>query len=182
MLGHVPHRPAHDVVAGRGGPRSASPDEVLTPAIDPPELDRAIALARALLHGAGALRVTVALDAPEPALVECERLRAIVVHESSGPRELPHDAGSDVELPPLPFMHRLPPFEIDAAEGRVAGALGGLEMLGRAVRDIAALLPGRSVVAADFETDDPAIPLGIAGRAGEPLVVLLDEQEFSLDV
>ncbi|MEY2516040.1 MAG: hypothetical protein QOJ89_3398, partial [bacterium] len=88
------------------------------------ELDRAIALARALLHGAGALRVKVALDAAEPALVECERLRAIVVHDSDGAaRELPHDAAGDVELPPLPFMHQLPPFEIDAAEGRVAGAL-----------------------------------------------------------
>ena len=105
------------------------------------------------------------------------------MHEADGgPRELPHDAARDVELPPLPFMHQLPPFEIDAAEGRVAGALGGLEMLGRAVRDIAALLPGRSVVAADFETDDPTIPLGIAGRPGEPLVVLLGEHEFALDV
>jgi hypothetical protein len=146
------------------------------------ELDRAIALARALLHGAGALRVKVALDGAEPALVDCERLHAIVVHDSDGAaRELPHDTAGDVALPPLPFMHQLPPFEIDAAEGRVAGALGGLEMLGRAVRDIAALLPGRSVVAADFETDDPTTPLGLAGRAGEPLVVLLGEQEFSLD-
>ena len=147
------------------------------------ELERAIALARALLHGAGALRVKVALDSPPPALVECARLRAIVVHDSDGAaHERPHDAASDVELPPLPFMHQLPPFEIHAAEGRVAGALGGLEMLGRAVRDIAALLPGRSVVAADFETDDPLVPLGIAGRAGEPLVVLLGEHEFALDV
>jgi hypothetical protein len=79
-------------------------------------------------------------------------------------------------------MHQLPPFEVHVAEGRVAGALGGLEMLGRAVRDIAALLPGRSVVAADFETDDPLIALGIAGRAGEPLVVLLGEHEFALEV
>ena len=147
------------------------------------ELDRAIALARALLHGAGALRVKLALDGDRPVLVDCERLRAIVVHEGDGAvRELPHDAAADVALPALPFMHQLPPFEIDAAQGRVAGALGGLEMLGRAVRDIAALLPGRSVVAAEFETDDPLIALGIAGRSGEPLVVLLGEHEFALDV
>ena len=147
------------------------------------ELDRAIALARALLHGAGALRVKVALDGERPALVDCERLRAIVVHEADGAvRELPHDAAADVALPPLPFMHQLPPFEIDAAQGRVAGALGGLEMLGRAVREIAALLPGRSVVAADFATDDAQVPLGIAGRSGEPLVVLLGAHEFALDV
>jgi hypothetical protein len=124
----------------------------------------------------------VALDSAQPAIVECERLRAIVVRGADGTRELPHDAASDVALPALPFMHRLPPFEIDAADGRVAGALGGLEMLGRAVRAIALLLPGSSVVAADYETNDPDVPLGLAGRGGEPLVVLLGELEFALDI
>ena len=145
-----------------------------------PEL--AVALARELLHGTGALRVSIALDGPHPALVECERLRAIVVRDGDGVRELPHDAASELALPELPFMHRLPAFEVDAAEGRVAGVLGGLELFGRVVRDLAALLPGASVVAADYETNDPAAPLGIAGRAGEPLVVLLGEHECELDV
>lgn len=124
----------------------------------------------------------MALDGVVPAIVECERLRPIVIHGPAGPHELPHDAASDVVLPELPFMRQLPAFEVDGADGRVAGALGGLEMLGRAVRDLAALLPGRSVVAADFETDDPDTPLGIAGRGGEPLVILLGEHEFGLDV
>ena len=153
------------------------------PPSDDPQLRLAVALARELLHGAGALRVSVALDAAPPAIVECERLRAIVVHDADGNRhELAHDAAGDVALPDLPYMRRLPPFEVDPADGRVAGVLGGLEMLGRAVRGIAALLPGTTVVAADFETSDPAVPLGIAGRAGEPLVVLLGEQEFELEV
>lgn len=145
-----------------------------------PEL--AIALARELLHGTGALRVSIALDGPHPAIVECERLRAIVVRDAGGTRELAHDAAGDLALPELPFMRRLPAFDVDAAEGRVAGALGGLEMFGRVVRDLAALLPGASIVAADYETSDPDSPLGIAGRAGEPLVVLLGEHEFTLDV
>ena len=124
----------------------------------------------------------MALDSAQPAIVECERLRAIVVRGADGARELPHDAASDVALPALPFMHRVPPFEIDAADGQVAGALGGLEMLGRAVRAMALLLPGTSVVAADYETSDPDVPLGLAGRGGEPLVVLLGEHEFALDI
>ncbi len=127
--------------------------------------------------------MSVALDASRPAIVECERLRAIVVHDADGTvRELPHDAAGDVALPELPFMRRLPAFEVDPDDGRVAGVLGGLEMLGRAVRAIAALLPGASVVAADYETRDPVVPLGLAGRSGEPLVVLLGEHEFELDV
>lgn len=148
-----------------------------------PQLDLAVALARELLHASGALRVSVALDSAAPAIVECERLRAIVVRDGDGnARELPHDAAGDVALPELPFMRQLPAFDVDPADGRVAGVLGGLEMLGRAVRDVAALLPGASVVAADYETSDPAVPLGIAARAGEPLVVLLGEHEFELAV
>jgi hypothetical protein len=146
-----------------------------------PELARAIALARELLHGSGALRVKVALDAAEPAVIECERLRAIVVHGEHGQIALPHDAANDVELPDLPLMRRLPPFEVDPEEGTVAGVLGGLEMLGRAIAHVAAQLAGESVVAAEYETSNPAVPLGIAGRSGEALVVLLGEHEFELD-
>ncbi len=126
---------------------------------DPPPAgarDRAIAIARELLHGCGALRVSIALDAQPPAIVECTRLGPVVVFEEGAePATLPHDAAGDVELPQLPFMHQVAPFEVDADSGRVAGVLGGLEMLGRAVRDVAALLPGASVVAAEFETTDP---------------------------
>jgi hypothetical protein len=146
-----------------------------------PELALAIALARELLHGSGALRVNVALDATEPAVIECERLRAIVVYGEQGQIALPHDAAGDVELPDVPFMRRLPPFEVDPEEGTVAGMLGGLEMLGRAIADIATQLAGASVVAAEYETNHPAVPLGIAGRSGETLVVLLGEHEFELD-
>jgi hypothetical protein len=78
-------------------------------------------------------------------------------------------------------MHRIGRLEVDPQEGVVAGLLGGLELIGRAVRDVAGLLPGRSVVAADYETTDPQTPLGIAGRAGEALVVLIGEEEFALD-
>jgi hypothetical protein len=125
--------------------------------------------------------VSIALDGDHPAVVECSRLGPVVVHDEHGMRELPHDAASDVALPELPRMHRTGRFDIRPQEGEVAGPLGGLELLGRAVRDLAALLPGRSVVAADYETTDPATPLGVAGRAGEPLVVLLGDEEFALD-
>jgi hypothetical protein len=125
--------------------------------------------------------VSVALDGDHPAVVECERLRAVVIHDAGGRRELPHDAAGDVALPQLPHMHRTGRFEVDTQEGVVAGLLGGLELLGRAVRDIAGLLPGRSVVAADYETTDPQTPLGLAGRAGEAVVVLIGDEEFALD-
>lgn len=149
--------------------------------VEDPELALAVALARELLHGSGALNVSVALDRSEPALIECARLRAIVVREAGGERELRHDAATGVELPELPFMRRLPPMDIDPKTGEVAGAIGGLDMLAQAVRDIAELLPGASVVAAEYETTAADAPLGLAARSGEAVVVLLGEAEFELD-
>ncbi len=147
-----------------------------------PQLDLAVALAREVLHRSGALRVTVALDREEPAVVECERLQAIVVRDAHSERALPHDAAESVALPPLPDMRQLPPFAVDPVTGEVTGVIGGLEMLGRAVRDVAGLLGERSVVAAEYETTDPDMPLGLAGRPGEPVVVLLGDSEFELEV
>jgi hypothetical protein len=142
----------------------------------------AIVLARELLHGCGALRVSIALDTAPPAVIQCTRLGPVVVHEEGArPVTLPHGAAADVAVPALPLMRRLPPFEVDPQTGAVAGVLGGLEMLGRAVREIAALLPGESVVAAEFETTDPEEPLGLAGRPGEPMLVFAGEHELELD-
>ncbi len=148
---------------------------------DDPELALAIALARELMHGSGALLVSVALDRERPTLIECARLRAIIVRTQDGEFELPHDAAADVELPELPLMRQLPPMEVDPQTGQVAGVIGGLEMLAQAVREIAEMLPGVSVVAAEYETTDPDIPLGLAGQSNEPVVVLLGDSEFQLD-
>jgi hypothetical protein len=163
----------------RAALRHGDPRGLLT---TPDERALAVALARELLHRTGALRVSIALDSTLPAVVECERFGAIVVHEEQGELELPHDAADEIALPAdLPTMRQLPPFEVDAAGGEIAGVLGGVEMLARAVRELAALLPGKSVVAAEYETTDPDCVLGLAGRNGEPVVVLLGEHEFELD-
>ncbi len=146
------------------------------------ELARAVALAREVLHRSGALRVSVALDGDAPATIECARLRAIVVRDGAGERELPHDAAHEVELPELPPLHQMPAFAIDPDRAEVTGMLGGLQMLGRAMRGVANLLPPGSVVAAEFETDRQDVPLGLAGRAGEPLFVLIGDEEFELEL
>jgi hypothetical protein len=151
------------------------------------DLDLPIALAREVMRGAGALRVSVLVDRGEaepPAIVELERLGPVRVTQEGAARELPHDAGAGVALPAgFPQLRQLPPFEVLAEEGRVAGPPGGLEMLARALRDVAALLGGESVVAAELPVHGDGQPLGLAARAGdEPVVVLLGDDAFELDL
>ena len=71
--------------------------------------------------------------------------------------------------------------DVDTVAGQVTGTIGGLHMLADAVAEIATLVGGRSVVAADYETTNPGIPLGLAARPGDPVVVLLGDDEFVLD-
>lgn len=152
----------------------------------PPDLDRSIALARELLHRTGALQVSILLvpgeDGGAPGAVRAVRLGGILVVDADGnERELPHSAASDVVLPPLPEMKQLPAMDVDAAAGQVTGTIGGLHLLADAVSGVAALVGGHSVVAADYETTDPARPLGLAARVGEPVVVLIGDDEFVLE-
>ncbi|MBJ7330168.1 MAG: hypothetical protein JHC95_09745 [Solirubrobacteraceae bacterium] len=154
--------------------------------MSPVETNRTIALARELLHRTGALQVSILQDPGEdggdPAAVRAVRLGGIQVVDADGnEHELPHSAASDVVLPPLPEMKQLPTMDVDAVAGQVTGTIGGLHMLADAVTGVAVLVGGRSVVAADFETSDPERPLGLAARSGEPVVVLLGDDEFLLD-
>ena len=142
-----------------------------------------VGLARELLHRSGALRVGFVLDRGEdrePALVECARLSPINVVEDGVREELPHGVELTVAPPPLPEVRQIPGIEVDPERGTVGAPLGGIELLGRAMRDVAELLGGRSVAAADFETLDPEVPLGLAARPGEPLVALVGEEEFEV--
>jgi hypothetical protein len=150
-----------------------------------PDVQRAVALARELLHRSGALRVSAMVDRGqerEPAVVACARLGAIEVTEDGETRALPHDAPVAVSIPELPHLRQLPAIEVDPVEGTVAAPLGGVEMLGRALRAGAEALGGRSVVAADYETTRPDAPLGLAAQPTGALVVLLGEEEFALDL
>jgi hypothetical protein len=48
------------------------------------------------------------------------------------------------------------------------------------VRELAELFPGRSVVSVVFATTDPEIPLQIAARGGDPIVLALGEEQYEM--
>ena len=148
-----------------------------------PEVEQAVGLAREFLHRSGALRVGLLVDRGEqrePAVVECARLAPISVLEDGERSELAHGVKLATAPPPLPEVRQIPGIEADPVAGTVAAPFGGVEMLGRALRELAALLGGQSIAAADFETLDPDIPLGLAARGDEPLVALVGDEQFEL--
>ncbi|HEX2086182.1 MAG TPA: hypothetical protein VHF89_10905 [Solirubrobacteraceae bacterium] len=146
------------------------------------DLDPHVVAVRELLHRAGAIEVQAVVDRGEDrpaALIECGRLRPIEVTEGERTVHLPHTAELDPPPPELPSVPRLPPIEIDPAEGTVSAPLGAIDALSDAVGALAAALGGRSVALAFFQTTDDETPLGIAARTGEPVLLTLGDDQFT---
>ena len=132
----------------------------------------------------GAARVAVLLDVGEP--------EGIVV-ERSGPGALevvldgvaylvPREALSGVAALPVPAPLAPPgsAMTVDGVTGEVVAPIGVLESLGEGVLALAAALGGRTVVTAEFATQDPATPFTLAARRGEPVVLAVGDEHFEL--
>jgi hypothetical protein len=149
-------------------------------------LDEVVVLLREFLHRSGAIRA-VALVGGEPgegaAVIDCGRLLPIEVEAGGRTVALPHSVELEPEPPALPEIRRFAPFEVDAAEGRIAAPPGAVAHLADAVRGLAERLGGRNVAMVQFETDHADAPLAITARAGgeDPLVLALGEEEFEMD-
>jgi hypothetical protein len=147
------------------------------------ELDPVVVTLREFLHQANAVQVQAVVDrgAEAPALVSCGRLEPIEVVRGDEIVHLPHGVELEPQPPAdLPSVPPLPPFEVDAESGTVTGPLGGVEAVARAVEALAGHLPARSVAVAFYPTTEPELPLGIAARVGEPLVISIGEQQFTM--
>lgn len=134
---------------------------------------------RRFVHAAGALEATLLLDQGEeapPLVVECPAVGPVLLGEGEDVVQLDADRLAAEPLP-LPEVKSLPPFEVDAVRAEITAPLGGIEHHARAVRAVAELFPGRSVLSVQFATTDLEMPLTIAARAGEPLVLGLGAEE-----
>lgn len=133
---------------------------------------------RSFVHAAGALEATLLLDQGSevpPLVVECPAVGPVLLGEGEDGVQLDADRLAAQPLP-LPDVRELPPFEVDAVRGEITGPLGGVEHHARAVRELVALFPGRSVLAAAFATTDPQTPLQIVVRTDDPIVLALGEE------
>lgn len=146
-------------------------------------LDGPIVALREFLHATSALEAQGVIDrgGDEPyAVVTVGRATPIEVVDTDRTVHLPHAVELDVEAPVFGHVPQLPPFEVDAEEGTLSGALGGVQALAEQVEALARELGGRSVALAFYPTTEPELPLGIAARAGEQTLLTVGEQQFTL--
>jgi hypothetical protein len=144
----------------------------------------AIATVRAFAERSGAERVVLLVDpgdGGEAAMIEATG-GAIAVTAEGSSFEVPATAMVPATPLPLPDVRPAPPTAIsfDPETGELEAPLGVVAKLGRAVLGLAEAFGGRSVATADFGTRRPDLPLTIAAREGDPLVVAAGDRRFVL--
>jgi len=149
----------------------------------PQSLEVALATVQAFAEQAGAERVVVLLDGGEDALpVIVERFEdgGLQVTEGESARVAAPDAG----VAPLPLrgLRAVPASALtaDPETGELAAPLGSVQLMADSVLALACALGGRSVATATFATRDPDLPLTVAAREGEPVVLDLAGRHFAL--
>jgi hypothetical protein len=145
----------------------------------------AIATVRAFRERSGALRVVLLVDRGDDtaaAMLECGPGGALELTEGDRTLEVP--AGMSVDAAPraLPDIRPAPPasVSIEPETGQLEAPLGAVANLGDAVLGLAGAFGGRSVATAEFATRDAGLPITIAAREGEPLVIAVSDRRFEL--
>jgi hypothetical protein len=140
-----------------------------------------VATVRDFAERSQASRVVVLLDRGD------ER-PATMLEWLAGSLELVED-GIPVVVPdepdaPLPLGDLRPPpasaVHVHPGAAELHAPIGAINHLADALLDLAAALGGRSVATAAWPTADPDVPLTLAARAGEPVIVALGDEHFEL--
>jgi hypothetical protein len=146
--------------------------------------DEAIATVRAFADRSGAVRVILIADRGDgsPAtMLDCAG-GEVEVTDGDETWVVPADAPIDAAPRPFPELRPPPPtaLAVDPDTGELEAPLGAVANLGAAVLGLAAAFGGRSVATAEFATRDPDLPITIAAREGEPLVMAAGDRRFVL--
>jgi len=146
------------------------------------ELEVAVATIRAFMERAGAERVVLLVDVGDgAAMLDCTA-GGVELTAGGSTWRIPADRPLDAAPRELPDLRPPPPtaLTIDPETGELEAPLGVVANLGRAVLGLASAFGGRSVATAEFATRDPAMPITIAAREGEPLVLAAGDRRFVL--
>ena len=148
------------------------------------DLDQAVATVRAFAERSGAERVVLLIDPGddrEAAMLDWTG-GEVELTDAGRTWQVPSDEPVAAEPRPFPELRPSPPtaLVIDPETGELEAPLGAIANLGRAVLGLAAAFGGRSVATAEFPTRDPRLPITIAAREGEPLVLAAGDRRFVL--
>jgi hypothetical protein len=131
----------------------------------------------------GAERVVALVDRGEsapPVLLERLEDGALQVTEDAEPVA----AALDPAIAPHPLRDLRPvpatSISADPETGELAAPLGSVQLLAESVLALARSFGGRSVATATWPTRDPALPLTVAAREGEPVVLDIAGRHFAL--
>src|SRR4051794_12698628 len=146
-------------------------------------IDTACVALRSFVHVSGALRAQalIPMGSAPPVIVSCTRLGPLEIVIGERSVQLPHDVEFDVAEPDLGALGPMPPFEVSAERGEVAGLIGGVDALRDAVVALAAAIGGGAAVVVEMETTAPDAPFVLSARTGEPVLALIGEEEFELE-
>jgi hypothetical protein len=137
----------------------------------------AAATASAFRRRTQALRVVLLLDLGRAVMVDCD---------ASGTEVTDGDAittvTTDAQPKPLPDIRPTPAsaISIDTATGELAAPIGTIDHLAQAVTALAQAFGGRTVATAEFATSDPELPITLAAREGEPVVLQAGDAHYQL--
>ena len=147
--------------------------------------DYAVALATLQDFAArtGAERVVALLDRGDeapPVLVERLEDGALQITEDAEAVSAAVDPG--VAPHPLDGLRPVPASAMtaDPETGELAAPLGSVQLLAESVLALARSFGGRSVATATWATRDPDLPLTVAAREGEPVVLDIAGRHFAL--
>jgi hypothetical protein len=149
------------------------------------DVHEAVATIRAFAEQARAERVVLLADrgdGTEATMLDCSAGGDVEVTEAGRTWQVPASQAVDAAPRPFPAVRPPPPtaLTVDPSTGELEAPLGAIANLGAAVLGLASAFGGRSVATAEFATRDPEMPITIAAREGEPLVLAAGDRRFVL--
>lgn len=117
-----------------------------------------------------------------PAMLDCAPGGYLELTDEGALWRVSAEVDIDAEPRPLPDLRPPPPsaLALDPDTGELEAPLGAVANLAGGVLALARAFGGRSVATADFATRNPSLPLTIAAREGEPIVVAAGDHRFEL--
>jgi hypothetical protein len=142
-----------------------------------------IATIRAFQQAARATRVVLLIHTPEGenAMLE-STAEGLEITEGDTLAFIPATASVPAPARALPEIRPTPAsaIHLDPTTGELAAPLGTIDHLAEVTLALAKAFGGLTVATAEFQTEDPNLPITFAAREGERVVLQAGEDQFEL--